>query len=114
MNPQSYPLTIIQGSDFEFNFQIRNKGGAYWNIIGWTARMQVRTFPTSPTALLSISTSDYIDLSENGTVTILVPASVTSTLKAVNGVYDIELVNPSGAVYKPLRGSVRIEGEVTR
>jgi hypothetical protein len=114
MNPQSLPLSVVQGSDFELNFQIRTKGGAYWNIIGWTARMQVRPFATSTTKILDATTSNYITLAENGSVSLVVPANITSNFIAGSHVYDFEIVNPSGVVYKPLQGAFRVSNEVTR
>jgi hypothetical protein len=114
MNPQSLPLSVVQGSDFELNFQIRTKGGAYWNITDWTARMQVRPFATSTTKILDATTDNYIDLSENGSVSVAVPASVTSGFTAGSHVYDLEIISPSGVVYKPLQGAFRVSNEVTR
>lgn len=85
------------------------------NLTGYTARLQVRSLPSSPDAVLTLTT-------ENGGITITaltgfvaVTASATQTTAIDEGtyVYDIELVNGS-IVTRLAQGQVVVSPEVTR
>jgi hypothetical protein len=85
------------------------------NLTGYTARLQVRSLPSDPDAVLTLTT-------ENGGITITpltgfvaVTASATQTGAIDEGtyVYDIELVNGS-IVTRLAQGQVVVSPEVTR
>jgi hypothetical protein len=85
------------------------------NLTGYTARLQVRSLPSDPDAVLTLTT-------ENGGITITaltgfvaVTATATQTTAIDEGtyVYDIELVNGS-IVTRLAQGQVVVSPEVTR
>lgn len=85
------------------------------NLTGYTARLQVRSLPSDPDAVLTLTT-------ENGGITITaltgfvaVTATATQTGSIDEGtyVYDIELVNGS-IVTRLAQGQVVVSPEVTR
>jgi hypothetical protein len=88
------------------------------DLTGYTARMQVRTAIDAATVTLEATTddgvNDYITLGGTaGTITIIVPATVTEDLTAGRYVYDLELEN-SGEVTALVEGAFVVAPEVTR
>jgi hypothetical protein len=88
------------------------------DLTGCTARMQIRETVASPSTLLSL-TSDpeagiAIEAGPPGVVTITISATQTAAMTWRNGVYDLELVSPNGAVERLLKGDVTVDFEVTR
>lgn len=86
------------------------------NLTGMTARMQIR---------LKLDSSDFISelTTENGgividntlkTITIQIPAAVTTAFSFSSAVYSLELVSSGGIVYPFANGSITLVKEVTR
>jgi hypothetical protein len=116
MAAATYDILIEQGATFQLNLVYKDSGGSPIDISGYTARMQVRRSYDAPTALLDLTT-------ENGAITLggvagslVVEAGPTLTrdLPAKGGVYDLELVAPSGVVVRLIRGTATISPEVTK
>lgn len=114
MEAASWTFEGTQGSTFDsLPFTIDNDG-TLWDLTGWTARMQIRPFIASDTVLLSATTSNYITLGgAAGTVRIVIPSGIMSTLPAGRHKYDLELDSGS-VVYPILKGTFIINPEVTR
>ena len=83
---------------------------------GWTARMQIRPEVGSETVIAELTT-------ENGGITIDPPEGKinlylsdveTSAFSFESAVYDIELVDQSGNVYRDIEGKIKLSPEVTR
>jgi hypothetical protein len=115
-----------QGSTFSRSIYIEQPdlatdptGGTFtaFSLSGYTARMQVRRTIDAQDFLLNLST-------ENGAMTVAsgvdeneinidLAASVTASV-STSGVYDIEIINPSGNVSRVLQGAFNVSPEVTR
>lgn len=111
----TYNITIEQGADFNLSLQYKDSTGNAVNLTGYTARSQVRSSYSAPTALLTLTTENgciSID-GANGAITLAANAAQTAIIPASNGVYDIELV-AGASVIRFLEGSVRITPEVTK
>jgi hypothetical protein len=108
-----YNITAEQGSTFVLQFDIKTDGTA-WNLTGYSARMQVRSAPSSSVKILNLVSPTDITLTSLGVVTVTVSATTMATVAAGKWVYDLELVSPSGIVEKPLKGNFIVQAEVTK
>ena len=86
------------------------------DLTGCTARMQVRRTVGDPDVLMSLTTENGgIALGgAAGTITLGLTALQTAAIPWSAGVYDFELVFPSGLVRRLLAGNVTVSPEVTR
>ncbi len=87
-----------------------------YDVTGWAARMQIRQTLHASAVLHSFTTENggiEVD-GPAGTFTIKASAAATSAWTFTSGVYDLEIVAPSGAVTRLLRGMVTVSPEVTR
>lgn len=95
-------------------------GAIEWNIPktlnGWSARMQIREDIDDETALVDLTSDDNeISISVlDARVTFTIATAITETLDFVEGVYDLELVDPNGEATRLLEGKVTLSKEVTR
>ena len=117
----TYDLCINQGATFEkvFTWTTYTTGPTTAgtapqpvNLTGWTAAMQIRAFPLSPTVLYDAS-SDITLGGSAGTISLTIPAATTEGFTWWSGVYDLLLTDPSGNVTRLLSGSVTISPGVT-
>lgn len=107
---------IEQGATFNEVLTLTDNDGAAIDLTGVTAKMQVRQSYSSP-VLVELSTTNgriVID-AETGQITLTIPASVTTELKARESViYDLELTWASGRIDRLFEGTCPITAEVTR
>lgn len=114
-----HDITIEQGSVFVLPLVWKTALGVPINVSGYKARMQVRkTYKSDDPPLISI-TSDAGDITLGGalgTITAKIVASDTATLEIKQGVYDLELIPPSGEddAFRFIQGEVTVTPEVTR
>jgi hypothetical protein len=86
------------------------------DLTGLTARMQVRKSVTDNAVLQALSTITgeiTIDVSAN-TITLELPPATTTAIAWTEGVFDLEVVSPSGDVTRLASGKVTVSPEVTR
>lgn len=119
MTPGTYNLTIRQGSTLTRTFQVRDALGAAVNLSGYAVRMSARESLTDTSTLFAWSSDDadpYITIVEvTGTISLLVPPSVTAALSFIEGVWDMEIYATNDTdVHRILEGSVFLSSEVTR
>lgn len=108
-----YNIIAYQGATFTLDFTYK-AGEIPVNLVGYTAAMQVRESPNSPTTVLSLESGDEITLGGSaGTISIEVSATVMTAVAAGNYQYDLEL-NSGSQVTRLLQGKFAIEAEVTR
>jgi hypothetical protein len=108
-----YNVKADQGSTFVLDF-IVSTDNVPWNLTGYTARMQVRAFTSSPDTILDLSTDSEIVLTSGGRVTVTVSAAVMSDVVAGKHYYDIELVSAGNEVTRILEGRFVVAAEVSR
>lgn len=111
-------IKIEKGATFIYNLTWKDSNNSPVDLTDYTARMQVRQKYTSDVKLLDLTT-------ENGGITlggvagtIAIVGSATDTAAIADniksGVYDLELISPTGTVKRLLEGEVDIRPEVTR
>lgn len=117
--------TVLDTNTVELNevssasFKAYRSGGSlvYYtpkDITGFTARMTVRD-RIGGTALVELtSAADEIILdAANYTITLVLLPAVTAAFTWTKGVYDLEMVSPTGRVTRILSGSITLSKEVT-
>lgn len=111
-----YDLLIEQGANFIKDLVWRDGYGVPVDVVGYTARMQVRPNKSSDEVIVEASTDNgYIVVGpEEGTFHINIPADVTATITQTRGVYDLEVTDGGGIVTRLLEGGVCVSKEVTR
>ena len=119
LEPIEVDLTIYQGATFKKSWSMVEKGTENpIDLSGYTARMHIRGKLKDVEPILELTT-------ENGGITIVVAAESTSldlyispldtaAITATKGVYDLELIDIAGDVYRLLSGDVAVSKEVTR
>lgn len=112
MDAGQYNIVCKQGSTFSLPLTI-DEDGTPWNVLGWTARMQVRPFIGSSTILLSLTQASGITLAAGGSVTINITGAQLSALPPGTHVYDLELVDLSNNPESVLEGKFIVKPEVT-
>lgn len=115
--PAKLKFTIYQGATFRK--RLTWKAGtppALVDLTGCTARMQIRAEVESATPLLSLTTeNNRIVLGGSaGTTSLYVSAEDTAAITWDGGVFDLEIVHPSGEVTRLAQGTVGVSPEVTR
>lgn len=105
-----YPIAVRQGRTFTFNFQIVGM-----DLTSYKLYMQVRSYASSDTVLLSIdSTVGGVTMDDQGNVAIVVDASTMSKLPVGRHQYDLEVHSAGGVVADILEGPFSVKAEVTR
>ena len=126
MRAGNYNMTCEQGSTFTRLVAIEQPdliadptGETFENfdLTGYTARMQVRRTIESSTVLLNLTTEngglDVMPYEASNEILINVSANVTASI-STSGVYDIEIISPTGTVSRILQGTFTVSPEVTR
>jgi hypothetical protein len=115
MKPGKYNITCPQGSTFQTQL-VWEIDDVPVNLIGYTARMQVREKHTSITPIVDMSTeNDMIVLGgEAGTINLLIPNTTTEDFHPKCYVYDLEVMSPSNTFTRLLEGTFTVTPEVTR
>lgn len=114
IKPLLVDLELPQGQTWDNEF-IYEADGAAVNLTGYSARMMLRTTAeaASPTVSLSTATNTMTALS-NGTIGLSYSAISSAAITAATYLYDLELVNPSGAVRRLMEGKAIVTREITR
>jgi hypothetical protein len=85
------------------------------NITNYTAALQVRSLPSDPTTVLSLSTGSGITITgATGTVEVHATAAQTRAIDEGTYYYDLEITAPTGVVTRLVQGQVVVSAEVTR
>lgn len=114
-----YDIKVDQGATFNQVFLFKDVGPpeAPIDLTNYTARMQVRRSHDNTATILSVADTDpEITLGgANGTITLLFTDETTAAFPApFSGVYDLELIDGSGAVTRLIEGEFIVTPEVTR
>ena len=86
------------------------------DVTNYTAELQVRSLPSDPTAVLSLSTTNggIAVTGVSGTFAVHATAAQTRVIDEGTYYYDIEITSPSGIVTRLAQGQVIVTPEVTR
>lgn len=109
-------LQVNKGATFRHKFTWQNARSKPINLTGYLARMHIRAEVNSADVIIALTTENGgITLGGVlGTISLYISNTATSSLTAVKGVYDLELVAPNNDVIRLIAGAVAMSPEVTR
>lgn len=107
----SVNLNIDAGATFSVEFAYTNEDGSVFDLTGYTAKMQLRDMPTSPTVVLEVTPTLTI---LTGIIGVTISAAQTATLTNSRYVYAIELYGSGGYTLRPVEGYINVSAEVVR
>lgn len=109
-------LTINQGATFRYKFAWRDKNGRPIDITGYTARMQIRADVSASAPLITLTTenSGLALGGKTGVISLYINDTATSAITWNKGVYDVELIAPTGDVFRAVGGNVTVSPEITK
>jgi hypothetical protein len=85
------------------------------NITGYTAALQIRSLPQSPTAVLSLTSGSGITITgSTGTIAVAATAAQTGNIDEGPYYYDLEITSQTGVVTRVAQGQVVVSAQVTR
>jgi len=86
------------------------------NLTSYTAELQIRSLPSDPTAVLTLSTANngIAITALTGTIACHATAAQTTLIDEGTYYYDIEITSLSGIVTRVAQGQVIVSAEVTR
>ena len=109
-----YDLKINQGSTFVLGLVLKKANGILFDLTGYTGRSQIRKSQASTEAVATPHIAFAADR-KSGKMSIGLSDIETMNISLSSGVYDIELIDPTGTVVtRILEGKVKISPEVTR
>lgn len=108
-----YNIVAKQGATFSKTLTIENDG-IPWDLTGYSGRMQVRRSFSSSTKLLDLVSPTHITLSNAGVISIIVSASVMTSVPSGRFLYDLEVESSGGEVYRLLEGRFAVRPEITK
>lgn len=124
MTAVNRPLEIEQGATFTLGFNWHQAGpvvdgvttaGDPYDLTGWIARMQIRKAQASPVLLAASTENGKIVLGgATGRIDIKFSDEDTDSLTTRSALYDLELENAAGDVWRLLEGSVSISPNITQ
>lgn len=111
-------FALWQGSVFDVTLTYKADGVTATNLTGYQARMKIRSF-SDDAELVSLTSSPAAGITLGGmagTIRLYISALVTATYTWLSGVYDLELIPPSGEAdaFKLLHGRIILNREQTR
>ena len=110
-------LTIYQGATFRQSWDLTQNNSPL-DLAGWTARMQIRQKIASDTVIHELTTENggiNIDVQPDYTrLSLYIAPADTAAIMIKSAVYDLELVDTAGDVFRFFKGTVTIDPEVTR
>lgn len=115
-----YTLTIEQGATLRRSFVYKTgttvASAVPFDLTGYSARSQVRPTYTSSTVWAEWTTQNggLTLFGATGKIDLFSSANLTTNMPAATGVWDIELVSPTGEVIRMLEGPAIITPEVTK
>lgn len=107
-----YTLKIDQGATLYKKITWKNPDSSAINTVDFSAKMQIRT-KIGGTLMQSLSTvTGEITISDDGIIELKLTPIQTSNITC-SGVYDLEVISPTGTVTRLLQGSVILSPAVT-
>ena len=111
-----YNIIIDQGADWFYNVTYSQPDGTPVNLTGYTAAMQLRSFPNDPNAVLTLTSSAGITIDPLvGTLELHATNEQTAVIDEGNYYYDLEITAPgTGIITRLIQGLAEVSAEVTR
>ncbi|TDK63561.1 hypothetical protein [Sapientia aquatica] len=116
-------ITVNQGTSLPYTFTLTYLDNSVYNLTGYDARLQVRRTYGDTTWLINctVANGKLVINAAAGTITWHIIPSDTMSIRFNNKdddtldcVYDLEITDPTGNIYKPAGGTLTINREVTR
>lgn len=116
MTAGCYDIEIEKGVNFNRIITWKDGTGMLVNLTGFTARMQARDCVYSDTILFELTSANgEIVIDETlSTISLIIDDVTTAAIPGEIGVYDLELIAPTGEVTRLLQGNLTFTAEVTR
>jgi hypothetical protein len=111
--PAQVDLCLPQGQTWDTTIEWSADGNPV-NLTGWTARMMLRTTAEAASPTVSLSTATSTMTASNGVIGLSYSAVSSAAITAATYLYDLEVVNPSGAVRRLMEGRAVVSREITR
>lgn len=105
---QKANITIDQGADFSTSIDVTDDNGDPTDLSDYTGAAQMRKHYTSSNSYA------FTVAVANGSVTLSMNSTTTSSITAGRYVYDCELTNGSNVVTRLVEGIVTVTPQVTR
>ena len=112
-----YNVEIDQGANWFLNVEYDNPNGTPVVLTSYTAALQLRSLPSDPTAVLTLTTANGGIVITGATGVIAIQATATQTRAIDEGTYyyDLEITDTfTGVVTRLVQGQVVVSPEVTR
>lgn len=117
MSAGYHHFIIEQGATFQKVLTLKDSSDSVVNLTGYaSAQMDLRTDADQSSTALSLTTANSrISLGASaGTITLTISASDTASLTATDGVYDLEIVDGSGNVFRIVEGTYTVRRGISR
>jgi len=109
-----YDIEIVTHASFVLEITWNDENGAPIDLTGYTARMQARDDEDADTPWFDVDESDYIALGGTaGTISVVIPKSITEDITSEEGVWDLMLTSPAGVTTRVLHGCACVEKGIT-
>lgn len=114
MTPGRFNIKVYRGATFELAPQWKIDG-QFVNVTGYSANMIVRNSPTSTSSIITLNTNNgrIVTGNTNGKFTLQLTSGETQTLPAGQYVYDLEITDDEGKVFRLLEGGFIVFEGVT-
>jgi hypothetical protein len=113
-----YNVTIDQGADWFLDVTYEDPSGTPINLQSFTAALQLRSLPNSPSAALTLTTQNGgITITGNsGLVSIHATSEQTGAIDEGDYVYDLDITSPAPGtvVTRLIQGQAVVSAQVTR
>ena len=118
-----YSFIIEQGATVNYLIVYKDSNGTPVNLQNYSAKMQIRPFPGSPTVYATLSSSlnpdgTGLNMSNaiSGAICIYIASCTSSQFNFSQAVYDLDIISGSGPcpyVSRMLEGNIKLSKEVT-
>ena len=108
--PLSYMIKLFASDDKPFTIRWKGEDGAYRDLTGWTAKLEIRKTPCGE---VELDIDGVIDAPETGEIVYPISSAQREAIVADCGAafyhHKVFLTSPAGALTPLLYGRVRIE-----
>jgi hypothetical protein len=117
MSAGFHHFIIEQGATFSKTLTLKDVSDTLINLTGYTTgEMDLRSDIDSSTEVITLTVANgrIAFGGSAGTVTLTISATDTGNMTATDGVYDLEIGNSAGNIYRILEGTYSVRRGVSR